>query len=128
MEDKDKEYMSAMEDNNSETHKTVSLMDNEYIQTRNKQTRCLERFNQFMINDIESKRNKYKGVLHDKLEKIKQGEKNQHTDNYIGGRDNKLKSNDLLNYENIVKLIDEKMNTYGKSKVEIEQKIQTLQM
>ena len=36
MEDKDKEYMSAMEDNNSETHKTVSLMDNEYIQTRNK--------------------------------------------------------------------------------------------
>jgi hypothetical protein len=29
-----------------------------------------------MINDIESKRNKYKGVLHDKLEKIKQGEKN----------------------------------------------------
>jgi len=28
--------MSAMEDNNSETHKTVSLMDNEYIQTRNK--------------------------------------------------------------------------------------------
>jgi len=39
-----------------------------------------------------------------------------------------MKSNENTNYDKIEKLIDEKMNLYGKSKVEIEHKIQKLQM
>jgi len=49
--------MEVMEDNNSETHQTVSLMDKEYKNSREKYTRCLERFNQFTTTEIETKRN-----------------------------------------------------------------------
>lgn len=56
MEDRDREYMSTMEQNNSEVHQTVNLMDREYHNTRDKYTRCLERFNEFMVNQIKTKR------------------------------------------------------------------------
>lgn len=65
-----------MEDNNSEVHETVRLMDKEYHNTRDKYTRCLERFNEFMVSQIETKRDTYKGSLNNKLSTIRQGELN----------------------------------------------------
>lgn len=48
--------MATLEDNTSETHHTVSLMDEEYKKTRDKYSDCLKNFNEFMVTEINSRR------------------------------------------------------------------------
>lgn len=111
--------MITIQNCNKETEDIVDKMNEQYNELRKEYKNKLEEFEKHLTHEYESNRKKYKNTLSTQIKTEKDKERAEQNNRVI--EDNNF-------YSQIENHIFDKMQIYSQSKIDIEEKIQKLQM